>query len=109
MIDISYVSNPLVFNCFLIFIHFWAIESTSRVGAEREGDAELKQTPGSQPDAGLELTSYAIITWAEVGRLTDWATHAPLFFFVFKDLIGFIQWFMSQAASHSASGKQLPC
>ena len=41
----------------------------------------LKQGPGSeqsaQPDAGLELTDREIMTWAKVGRLTDWATQAP--------------------------------
>ena len=27
---------------------------------------------------GLELTNHEIMTWAEVGRLIDWATQAPL-------------------------------
>ena len=52
-------------------------------GAEREGDTESET--GSrlwaicpEPDAGLELTDREIVTWAEVGRLTDWATQAPL-------------------------------
>ena len=31
----------------------------------------------TEPDAGLELTDWEITTWAEVGRLTDWATQAP--------------------------------
>ena len=30
----------------------------------------------TEPNAGLKLTSYEIMTWAEVGRLTDWATQA---------------------------------
>ena len=54
-------------------------------GAEREGDTESEA--GSrlwairpEPDAGLELADREIVTWAEVGRLTNWATQAPLFF-----------------------------
>ena len=31
-----------------------------------------------EPDAGLELTNHEIMTWTEVGRLTDWTTQAPL-------------------------------
>ena len=27
---------------------------------------------------GLELTNHKIVTWAEVGLLTDWATQVPL-------------------------------
>ena len=54
-------------------------------GSEREGDTESESETGSrlwavstEPDAGLELTDREIMTWAEVGRLTDWATQAPL-------------------------------
>ena len=59
-------------------------------GAEKKGDTDLKQAPGSevsaqsQPDAGLELTDRQIMTWAEVGRLTDWATQAPRIYITFK-------------------------
>ena len=52
-------------------------------GAEREGDTESEAGSrlwaiSSEPDVGLELTDCEIVTWAEVGRLTDWATQAPL-------------------------------
>ena len=30
-----------------------------------------------EPDVGLELTSHEIMTWAEIRRLTDWATQVP--------------------------------
>ena len=46
-------------------------------GRERERHTQNpKQVPGSElpapsPDAGLELTDREIMTWAEVGRLTD--------------------------------------
>ena len=45
-------------------------------GSEREGDTEPKvgsrlRAVSTEPDAGLELTDREIMTWAEVGRLTD--------------------------------------
>ena len=57
-------------------------------GAEREGDTESETgsrlwAVSTEPDAGLELTDREIMTWAEVGRLTDWATQAPLTFIHF--------------------------
>ena len=52
-------------------------------GAEREEDTESEAGSrlwaiSTEPDAGLELTDHEIVTWAEVGRLIDWATQAPL-------------------------------
>ena len=52
-------------------------------GREREGDTEAEAgsrlwAVSTQPDVGLKLTSCEIMTWAEVGRSTDWATQAPL-------------------------------
>ena len=52
-------------------------------GAEREGDTESKAGSrfwaiSTEPDMGLKPTSCEIMTWAEVGHLTDWATQAPL-------------------------------
>ena len=49
---------------------------------QREGDTESETgsrlwAVSTEPDAGLELTDREIMTWAEVGRLTDWATQAP--------------------------------
>ena len=55
--------------------------SVSRGGTEREETENLKQAPSwagsTEPDVGLELTNYEIMTWAEVWHLTDWATQAP--------------------------------
>ena len=50
--------------------------------AEGEGDTESKAGSGfwavsTEPDVGLKLTSYEIMTWAEVRCLIDWATQAP--------------------------------
>ena len=52
-------------------------------GTERERDTESETGSrlwaiSPEPDAGLELTDREIVTWAEVGRSTDWATQAPL-------------------------------
>ena len=73
-----------------MFIYFWDRErqSMNGGGAEREGDTELEAGSGlravsPEPDAGLELTDREIVTWAEVGRSTDWATQAPLIIIVF--------------------------
>ena len=32
----------------------------------------------TEPDVGLKLTDRKVMTWAEVRRLTHWATQAPL-------------------------------
>ena len=68
-----------------MFIYFWDIErqSMNGGGSDREGDPESETgsrlwAVSTEPDAGLELTDREIMTWAEVGRLTDWATQAPL-------------------------------
>ena len=54
----------------------------NRGGSEKEGDTESETgsrlwAVSTEPDAGLEPTDWEIMTWAEVGRLTDWATQAP--------------------------------
>ena len=68
-----------------MFIYFWDRErqSTNGAGSEREGDTESETgsrlwVVSTEPDAGLKLTDHEIMTWAEVRRLTDWATQAPL-------------------------------
>ena len=50
---------------------------------QREGDTESETgsrlwAVSTEPDAGPEPTDREIMTWAKVGRLTDWATQAPL-------------------------------
>ena len=58
-------------------------QSMSRGGAEREGDTESEAgsrlwAVSMEPDAGLQLMNHEIMTWAEVGRLTNWATQVSL-------------------------------
>ena len=59
-------------------------ETEHERGTGRERTRQnLKQSPGSErafstePDSGLKPTNREIVTWADVGRLTDWATQAP--------------------------------
>ena len=68
-----------------MFVYFWEKQrqNASGLGAEREGDTESEagsrlQAVSTEPDVGLEPMNCEIMTWAEVGRLTDWATHVPL-------------------------------
>ena len=66
------------------FIYFWDRE-TQRMnggGAEREGDTESEtgsrlRAISPEPDAGLGLTNWEIMTWAKVGCLSNWATQVP--------------------------------
>ena len=66
---------------FYVYLFWRERESPSekKGGAEREGDTESEV--GSRLWAispeGLEPTDCEIMTWAEVGRLTDWATQVP--------------------------------
>ena len=51
-------------------------------GSEREGDTESETgsrlwAVSTEPHTGLGLTVCKIMTWAEVGHSTDWATQAP--------------------------------
>ena len=55
---------------------------------QREGDTESETgsrlwAVSTEPDVGLELTDREIMTWAEVGGLTDWDTQAPPLAFTF--------------------------
>ena len=58
---------------------------------QREGDTESETgsrlwAVSTEPDAGLELTDREIMTWAKVGRLTDWTTQAPLTVFILNEV-----------------------
>ena len=59
-------------------------ESASGGGAERKGDTESQAGSrlwpvSTEPDAGLKPANCGMMTWAEVGELTDWATQVSLF------------------------------
>ena len=57
-------------------------QNMSRGGAERGGDTESEAgsrlwAVSTEPNVELELTNCEIMTWAEAGRLTIWATQVP--------------------------------
>ena len=57
-------------------------------GEETKGDTESEAGSGlwavrTEPHIGLEPTKCEIVTWAQVGLLTDWATLVPQTFLVF--------------------------
>ena len=68
-----------------MFILFLTERDRAWVGEgqrERERDTESETGSGlwaisTEPHAGLKLTDLEIMTWAKVGRSTDWATQAP--------------------------------
>ena len=73
------------FFFFKTFIYYWGRErhtqSMSR-GGQREGKTEFEAgsrlwAVSTEPNAGLELTNCEIMTWAEVGRSTNWAIQVP--------------------------------
>ena len=87
-------SLPFLF-LFIYFLYLRERQRVHRGEAEREGrmrggDTESKagsrpRAVSTEPDAGLEPTNREIMTWAEVGRSTDWATQAPhSAFFIFQ-------------------------
>ena len=66
-----------------MFIYFWETETEHEQGRgtarERESEAgSWLWAVSTEPNVGLELTNQEIMTWAEVGILTNWATQAPL-------------------------------
>ena len=81
LIDVGLLGSSIfLLFIYLMFIHFWETETTG--GAEREGDREFETgsrlwAVSTEPDVGLKLTNCKIMTRAEVGRSTDWATQAP--------------------------------
>ena len=86
------MNSPWIFffNFFLTFIYFWDRERDRAWMGEgqREGDTESETgsrlwAVSTEPDAGLELTDRKIMTWAEVGRTTDWATQVPQHIVIF--------------------------
>ena len=65
----------------MLFIYFWERETENEWerGRERERGQDTqnqKQDPGIWDDA-WDPGNHEIMTWAEVGCLTDWATQVP--------------------------------
>ena len=88
----EWVIDPMSLTpSYLFFVNVYSFliqrdKSASWGGAEREGGTESEAgarpwAVRTEPDAGLELTDREIMTWAEVGRSSDWATQVPPQFF----------------------------
>ena len=63
---------------FISFLREW--QSMSRGGTEKNTESEAGSRLGAvstEPEAGLEPVNREIVTWAEVGRSTNWATKVP--------------------------------
>ena len=58
----------------------WVGEGQRERETESEAGSQLWAV-STEPDAGLKPTNLEIVTWAEVGRSTDWATQAPCYYF----------------------------
>ena len=91
-----------------MFICFW---ETDRLwaggGPEREGDAEFEVGSrlwafSTEPDVGFQLMNCEIMTWAEVGGLTDWATKLPLIFWFFRSFLIFL--YSEKERVHTSGG-----
>ena len=72
-------------------VYFWERQIASGEGAERERERERERETESklwavstEPDGELKLTNCELMTWTEVGCLTDWATQAPVHVFIKK-------------------------
>ena len=70
---------------FLMFMYFWEKERDRVWAGEEQRERHTESEAGSrlwavstEPDAGLEPMDHEIMTWAEGGHLTNWATQAPL-------------------------------
>ena len=66
--------------CLFIFETQREKEHKRGMGRERRPDSQAGsrlQAVSTEPHVGLEPTNHEIVTWAEVVRLTDWATQAP--------------------------------
>ena len=87
---LNWLSHPGASSIIIIlleFILFWEWKSTSGGGAERGRERIPSRlcVLSAEPDAGLELTSHEIMTWAEVRCLTDWATQVPQLLLCLKE------------------------
>ena len=71
---------------FNVCLFLRARQSMSGGGTERNGDTESEADSrlwavSTEPDMGLELINYEIMTWAKVGHSINWVTQVPLRFY----------------------------
>ena len=76
-----------------MFIYFW--DSTSMGGAKRRGETEDPKWALHWQWRGLNSGTVRIMTWADAGRSSDWATQVPLNPFTFIEIRFMAQiWFI---------------
>ena len=85
----SKMASVFLFVCFNVFIYFWVRDRAQTGGAERQRDTESQAGSGlwavsTEPDVGPEPTNHEIMTWTEVGHLTNWGTQVPPNWFCFN-------------------------
>ena len=120
------VSVHSFFLSVYLFIFERKRENTSRGGTERERERERqkdRQTESeagsrlsavsTEPNTGPQLTNCEIMTWAEVGLSTLWATQAPVLCTVFKLDRGAPEWLsrlsiLSETGGGEAQSSLLP-
>ena len=77
-LNVLYIIKKIFLNGYL----FLRERQSVGKGQREEEDTEFKAgsrlwAVSAEPDAGLEPMNCEIVTWAEVGRLTDWAAQVP--------------------------------
>ena len=85
-----FLIKKIFFNIYLL-LRDRNRQSMSMGGPETGRDAESEAgsrlgAVSTGPDVGLELMNREIMTWAEVGHLTNWATPVPLDLFEFNQI-----------------------
>ena len=76
------IKKEFFFFFLLLFLRDRVRDKAQAGEGHREGDAESEagsrlRAVSTEPDMGLEPTHCEIVSWAEVGCLTDWATQVP--------------------------------
>ena len=80
-------------NVFSLYLFLRERQSVSGGGTEREGDTESEAgsrlwAVSTESDAGLEPTYWEIMTPADIGHLTDWATQGRWIVCISNELPG---------------------
>ena len=78
---LNWCSKKIVLNVYS-FLRDRERQSVSRGGAARGGDTESEAgcrlwTVSTEPHVGLKLKDHEIMTWADVGSSSNWATQRP--------------------------------
>ena len=70
-------SSDAVSDFYLMFIYFWERDRTEREGDTESNTGSRLPADSTEPFARLKPMSREIMTWAKVGRLTNWVSQEP--------------------------------